>query len=157
MIYLIEQNYLILLALLAICFSLISQREDDKKVWFTLGILQLFLWLNKSYFPNNESTLYYVRSCLTFVTALYFLIRLTLNKLAFYQATVLALLLVCYGYVEYEVQHGGNLRFYDHYEAIIYGLVTAQYFAIFTQLWSRYNRNGSNSIVDSDSNTRVKK
>ena len=125
-------SYLLICSITA--FATVFITKTNARVWCVLGFVYLTLWLCNMVFDPYEMGLYILRAFLAFFTAK---ILLSIkSKMGLYQAFMQLLMLVAYGMLEYETGLGEHVIIYNNFEAVIYGLATGQFLAIFSELWA---------------------
>ncbi len=135
----------------AIAFTFFAVLDmKNIKVWVLLALCCALLKCNIAVFDVSNDARYIVRTFLIFLFA--GLLLKQKSYLAFYQAFVLLLFLVANFLM---LRNISSLNFfYANYEAIIYGLVCAQFAGILPRIWC-YNNNSDTNYISSNKNTRL--
>tara|TARA_R110000823_G_C15716469_1_gene478159 strand:+ start:40 stop:477 length:438 start_codon:yes stop_codon:yes gene_type:complete len=124
--------------------------KKNKQSWLLLSALCLLLKLNTVIFDVTCDYRYIVKCSITLVFAL-LLIKCN-NLSSIYQSIILLLFLVVNALMLNNISNGNF--FYANYEAIIYGLVACQLFAILPGAW-RCIRDIFTSYISSNKNKRM--
>lgn len=122
-----------------------------RKEWLALCVLNVLLLINCELYGKNDDMLYYNRSIASFLVGCFMVWRGGI--LGFYQAIIQLLILCTYAALAYDVSHGEHILIYNHYETVIYGLVTCQFIGIFKDL-QRINLVGCSSYFANRSYNR---
>lgn len=115
----------------ALCF-LILAKWTNKRVCYTLSLVATLLWVNAHVFSVNNDALYLIRGFIIFFAATYLLKKP--EKQNIYQSLILFVTLI--SYTLHEAEYALNkVIIYDHFGAIIYGLIACHFIGIFKTLW----------------------
>ena len=120
-----------MLTTLSVAFGLLYILTKRKE-WLALCVLNALLLINCELYDKNDDMLYYNRSIASFLVGCFMVWRGGI--LGFYQAIIQLLILCTYAALAYDVSHGEHILIYNHYETVIYGLVTCQFVGIFKDL-----------------------
>jgi hypothetical protein len=88
-------------------------------------VITITIVVNDGLFHQNDPQLYANQALITFVGAL--ILSVFSTTLGFYQSIIYLLTLVAYGALQYDVDNGHHILIYNHYEVVIYGLITCQF------------------------------
>lgn len=112
---------------------LIIAAVDDKRTGYTLALVAALLFVNAHAFSAESNALYFFRSCIVFFSATFLLNKL--SRQSIYQSVILFCTLISYTLHETESALNTTL-IYDHFEAVIYGLIACHFIGFFKTLWS---------------------
>lgn len=135
---------------IVIFLALYLLNRQQSSVWGILLLMSLLLLVNKSIFPNTfDSPLYYVRTFIVFIAALYLIKINTFHSI--YQACICVLTLILFMALHYDMVAGSNLV-YDKYEGFIYGIMVSRFMGIIIITLEKLRTNSSHNTTDSDNN-----
>lgn len=122
---------------LAALFASLAVYRPHRYEWGVLAILLLSTWTNTIVFSNNDIELYFIRAVLTTLACTALILRG--STLSMYQSVILLLTLLAYGALAIDVAQGERVLIYNHYEAIIYGLVIFQLIGVYPTIRAGYS------------------
>lgn len=88
-------------------------------------VITIAVVVNAWLLNHSDPQLYINRTVITFIGAL--ILSVFSTTLGFYQSIIYLLTLVAYGALQYDVDNGRHILIYNHYEVVIYGLITCQF------------------------------
>lgn len=122
--------------LLTILFLAMASYKAHRVEWLIIATVTVLVFINLHLFDSNDPRLYWNRAAITFLGASALCVRCSF--IGYYHAVVFVLTLCAYGALAYDVSQGAHILIYNHYEAVIYGLVGCQLIGIFPTIWSDY-------------------
>lgn len=116
----------------SVYFGLLALHRSASFEWFTLAVMTMCVFVSYSILGAESDALYQIVPFITTMGATTLCFKRT--KLGFYQAFILLLTLCAYAALAYDVSRGEHYLIYNHYEAVIYGLVYLQLAGTFPTL-----------------------
>lgn len=104
---------------------LLLARLTRRVEWFVMFVITIAVVVNAWLLNHSDPQLYINRTVITFIGAL--ILSVFSTTLGFYQSIIYLLTLVAYGALQYDVDNGRHILIYNHYEVVIYGLITCQF------------------------------
>ncbi len=108
---------------------LLLARRTRRVEWFVMFVITITVVMNDALLHHDDPQLYVNQAVITFIGAL--ILSVFSTTLGFYQSIIYLLTLVAYGALQYDVDNGRHILIYNHYEVVIYGLITCQFIPLF--------------------------
>ena len=119
-------------AALLLIYGALTFLSKHKKTWaivFMVTLSEFIAWL---FYGNNDIELYMIRTTAALLGGL--ALCKVGGKLALWQAMVYLMTLIAYCALAFDVMANKHILIYNHFEAVIYGLVACQLAGIFYPL-----------------------
>lgn len=122
---------------MALFFAVLSLHNKYRNEWRLLSLMSLCLFILTTIYGKNDAELYFIRAVVTCVIAIGSL--RCKSRLGFYHSLILLATLIAYGMSAYDISQGMHILIYNHYKAVIYGLVACQLITSYPTIRAGYS------------------
>ncbi len=121
-------------AALLVLFAALATYRPHRSVWVVVALVSASVLAARLTYGHNDAELYVIRSTAALLGGLA-LCKIG-TGLALYHALIYGLTLCAYWTLSIEVAAGTHIIIYNHFEAVIYGLIAGQLIGIFPTVWA---------------------